>query len=285
VNPGLLNFSLSLKYPLLAISCCGLLIVDALAASPSFDCRRVKVGSIEELVCKDGRLAALDRSLAEVYAAATQTAVNEHPPMLRAEQRGWVKGRNECWKSSDQRACVEDSYRLRIAELQARYRLIPEAATVRYLCDGDARNQVTATFFHTDPPTLIAERGDSVSLMYLQPSASGTRYQGRNEVIWEHHDEALITWGYGAAEMHCQKTPMNRYPPSPGSEAWTQAVERVVGTSDNAGHGPDFGSKEWMYTVSRKLGVYDSQGHGPELGSEEWHVAVHRLVFHCEPVR
>ncbi|WP_371263928.1 MliC family protein [Nitrosomonas sp. Nm58] len=42
------------------------------------------------------------------------------------------------------------------------------------------------TFFQTDPPTLIAERGDQVSLMYLQPSASGSKYQGRNESLWEH---------------------------------------------------------------------------------------------------
>lgn len=52
---------------------------------------------------------------------------------------------------------------------------------------------------------MIAEHGDSVSLMYQQPSASGTRYQGRNESLWEHQGEASITWGYGAPEMHCKK--------------------------------------------------------------------------------
>jgi len=49
-----------------------------------------------------------------------------------------------------------------------------------------------------------AERGDSVSLMYQQPSASGARYQGRNETFWEHQGVAAITWGYGAPEMHCK---------------------------------------------------------------------------------
>ena len=61
------------------------------------------------------------------------------------------------------------------------------------------------TFFQTDPPTLIAERGDQVSLMYLQPSASGSKYQGRNESFWEHQNEARVTWGYGSPAMHCQK--------------------------------------------------------------------------------
>jgi hypothetical protein len=83
--------------------------------------------------------------------------------------------------------------------------------------------------------------------------------------------------------MRCQKTPMELSTPLPGSVQWIQEVERLVGTSDNVGHGPDIGSEEWMYTVSRKLDVYDSQGHGPDLGSDEWQDAVHRLVFHSEP--
>ena len=280
---GLLNLTSNLKYTLLTISCCWLFTNDAVAANPSFDCRQVSMGSIEDLVCKDDGLATLDNKLAEVYATATRKAVNEHPPMLKAEQRGWIKGRNDCWKSADRHKCVENSYRLRIAELQARYRLIPVTGTVRYVCNGEPANEVIATFFQTDPPTLIAERGDRVSMMYLQPSGSGAKYQGRNETFWEHHGEALITWGYGAPEMRCQKTLMELSTPLPGSVKWIKEVERLVGTSDNVGHGPDIGSEEWMYTVSRKLGVYDSQGHGPDLGSDEWQDAVHRLVFHSEP--
>ena len=44
-----------------------------------------------------------------------------------------------------------------------------------------------------------------VSLMYLQKSGSGTKYQGRNESLWEHQGEAAITWGYGSKEMKCKK--------------------------------------------------------------------------------
>jgi uncharacterized protein len=177
---------------------------SALAAGPSFDCGSVEAGSIEEMVCKDAGLAALDRKLAEVYAAASQKTVSEQPPVLKAEQRGWIKGRNDCWKSSDRRACVEENYRHRIAELQARYRLVMGKGPVTYACDGDPRNEVVVTFFPTDPPTLIAERGDQVSLMYLQPSGSGAKYLGRNESLWEHHGEAVITWGYGSPEMRCK---------------------------------------------------------------------------------
>lgn len=174
------------------------------ATGPSFDRSKVAPGSIEELVCSDAALSALDRKLSAVYAAASKKAHNEHPPVLKAEERGWVKGRDDCWKREDKRQCVEDEYNHRIVELQARYRLVPATGPVRYVCDGDPRNEVLATFFKTEPPTLIAERGDSRSLMILQPSGSGAKYQGRNESLWEHHGSAEIIWGDGATPMQCQ---------------------------------------------------------------------------------
>ena len=177
----------------------------ALAAGPSFDCSKAQKGSIEELICKDEGLSMLDRKMATVYAEAAKKAINEHPPVLKAEQRGWIKGRNDCWKSQDKRKCIEESYRRRIAELQALYRLVPANGPFWYSCDGDPRNEVVVTFFTTDPPTLEAERGDSVSLMFLQPSSSGSKYQGRNESLWEHQGEVRIVWGYGSPEMRCSK--------------------------------------------------------------------------------
>ena len=175
----------------------------ASAAEPSFDCTRAEAGRIEEMICNDDGLAMLHRQLTEVYRQAEGIARNEHPPVLGAEQRGWVKGRDECWKSEDERGCVEAAYRLRIAALQARYRLAEFTGPVFYECDGDPRNEVVATFFRTEPPTLIAERGDQVSLMYLQRSASGSKYQGRNEMLWTKGSEALVTWGYEAPGMRC----------------------------------------------------------------------------------
>ena len=179
----------------------------AKTTGPSFACDKVRAGSIEAMICSDQALSALDRKLSGVYAAASSKAKNEHPPLLKAEQRGWIKGRNDCWKAGDTRGCVLDEYDRRIAELQARYRLVSGSGPVRFICDDSPVSEVLATFFRTDPPTLIAERGDSVSLMYLQPSGSGTRYQGRNESFWEHQGEAAIIWGYGAPEMRCRKAP------------------------------------------------------------------------------
>ena len=179
----------------------------ALGQPPAFDCGRVDAGSIEDLICKDRQLAALDRKLADVYTQALMQAAAPHAPILKAEQVGWIKGRNECCKSDDEKQCVENNYKTRIAELQARYRLIPGTGPMTYTCGGTPADNVVVTFFRTDPPTLIAERGESVALMYLQPSGSGARYQGQNESFWEHHGQAVVTWGDGAPEINCQKRP------------------------------------------------------------------------------
>lgn len=176
-------------------------------ASPSFDCSQVEAGSIEALVCSDKGLARLDRQLQEVYRAATAKASREQPPTLRAEQVGWIKGRNDCWKSDDRRRCVADEYSRRIVELQARYQLVSARGPVYFFCDGNPANELVVTYYQTQPPTLMAERGDSTALMYRQPSASGSRYEGGNNQFWEHQGEARVVWGYGAKPMTCLQRP------------------------------------------------------------------------------
>jgi uncharacterized protein len=171
--------------------------------APSFDCRKVGAQSIPRLVCGDASLARLDRQLAAVYAEASKKAATQRPNLLKAEQRGWVKGRDDCWKSNDKPACVREAYVQRIVELQARYRLVEASAPVRYACDGDARNELVATFFKTEPASLIAERGDSSSLMVAEPAASGARFVGRNESLSEQQGVAAVVWGYGATPMRC----------------------------------------------------------------------------------
>ncbi|GLK91015.1 MliC family protein [Pseudomonas turukhanskensis] len=178
-------------------------LFSGLTQAASFDCSKAAAGSIEELVCKTPALSAQDDQLAKVYKQAQAKAKNEKPPTLKAEQRGWLKGRDECWKADDKPQCVADEYQRRIAELQARYQLVAGKGPVRFVCDNQPAKQVIATFYATEPPTLIAELGDSTSLMYAQPAASGSKYQGRNESLWEHEGGATVVWGYEAPEMKC----------------------------------------------------------------------------------
>ncbi len=88
--------------------------------TPSFDCSKA-AGQVEESICSDPKLAALDVDLARLYAAASAQADGQELKTLRAYQRGWIKGRNECWKAIGVsiRECVEASYRKRIGELRS----------------------------------------------------------------------------------------------------------------------------------------------------------------------
>ena len=117
----------------------------AQAAGPSFDCGNVKKGSVEGLGCQDPTLAAGDRKLAEVYAAAAKegqrASTGTQGRAARLDQRA-----RRVLEERGQAHCVLQSYRLRAAELQARYRLLPPIGAT-YVCDGQPGDEVTATFF------------------------------------------------------------------------------------------------------------------------------------------
>lgn len=180
-------------------------------------CRKPpEAGSIEQLVCQHARLRLLDVQVAALYGAAQKKAVNEHPPVLAAEQHGWRRGRNECWKagpdaqSATDRAarlnCVRESYERRILELQVRYQLVPANKPLAWRC-SDGSEVIVRHFPSTKPPSLMAERGDQTSLMTQAAAASGTRYVGRNESFWEHQGEARVVWGWQAPEIVCKPAP------------------------------------------------------------------------------
>lgn len=187
-----------------ALSLLALAAGSASAARPSYDCTRKLQSTVEEQICADEKLAALDRKLAEVFKAAQGKSKGKSGSTLKAEQIGWIKGRNECWKSPIQQQCITDNYEQRIAELQARFSLVAATASVEYVCDGDSV-PVSASFFATEPPSVLARRGDDSQTLLSVPSASGSRYEGRNVSLYEHQGEALITWGPDGSERNCRK--------------------------------------------------------------------------------
>ncbi len=187
----------------------GLFLMTGTAAAqegPAFDCR--KAGrEVELIICKDPALAALDRKVAAIYAAAQAKATAQGKAasdMLKTEQRGWVKGRNACWTADDKRLCIQEDYVWRIAELQATFDLVPGTAPVRFTCAGNPAGDITIRFFQTEPASALAQRGDQTSLMLAAPSGSGARYEGRNESFWEHQGVARVTWGDAAREETCR---------------------------------------------------------------------------------
>ena len=165
--------------------------------APSFDCS--KAGhDIEDLICADAELATLDRRLAQAYAEALKNYPTDELKTLKAFQRGWIKGRNDCWKAADKRDCVDYAYRSRITELEisAGNLVVPEP--VNYVCDGGPYDYLTAIFYQQALlPAVVLTRvggpdGDSQVIAFIQPSGSGAKYAGGNTLFWEHHDEATL---------------------------------------------------------------------------------------------
>ncbi len=177
----------------------------ALAEGPTFNCAKAQ-GEVEKLICSDAALAALDRRLDAVYKAASAKATGKLATQLREEQRGWVKGRNDCWKANGQetwitatwtvntvQGCVDAQYRLRTSELQAVWRLLPPK-TVAYACQNNPADEVVANFFETDPATIRLERGDRTKTLWRVGAASDGKYEGQNVSVVHQGSELKVSW-------------------------------------------------------------------------------------------
>jgi uncharacterized protein len=171
-------------------------------ASPSFDCAKAS-GEVEELICKDAGLAALDRKLAGVYENASKNWPADIASGQKVLQRGWIKGRNDCWKAEDKRDCVEYSYRTRIVELQIQSGQLEAPTPVGYVCKGEEGKPFFAAFYQqTDPAIAVVTFGDDQVILFLEPAGSGAKYVAPNVELWEHHGEAKVDW-YGT-ELQCK---------------------------------------------------------------------------------
>ena len=164
------------------------------AVAPSFDCAN-STNEIEKLVCADPELATADVRLAEVYDKELNRPETVKPAMA-ATQRGWVKGRDDCWKEEDKRRCVLEAYWTRLAELQINS---PETTTPTPLemrCDDNSQ-PVSASFYNGfDPPALVLTVGNDQAILFSEPSASGSKYGRSGAEFWEHQGEAKIDF-YG----------------------------------------------------------------------------------------
>jgi len=179
----------------------------AVAASddgPSFDCAAAD-GSVEEMICTDPELAALDRQLAEVYGQSVAAIEALDAPgnalaELRTYQRGWIKGRNECWKANDQRGCVVAEYEQRIATLQTEWSLVPHGEPVFYTCNDNPADEIVATFYDAALPTVRLERGDTTEVGLQRPAASGARFEAPFGIVfWIKGQEAQVDWPQGTS--------------------------------------------------------------------------------------
>lgn len=157
-------------------------------AQPSFDCSQA-TAAFAQLVCQDPALAALDRQLADTFGEAMAKSADKD--RLQAEQRGWIKGRDDCWKADDKTACARDAYVMRIVDLRIQHGLAAAPTTVTFRCD-DSSKPFTATFHNDEPRAAVLTWGDDRAVVPAAISASGARYATQGIEFWEHQGEAKV---------------------------------------------------------------------------------------------
>ncbi|MDR6265645.1 MliC family protein [Roseobacter sp. N2S] len=163
---------------------------------PSFDCAAAET-TAEKLICQDPELAALDQLVADRYKAAItvirglDSGAKSAEEALHSYQRGWIGGRDDCWKTDDPRDCVAWNYKRREGQLVAQYLLETPSSTATWHCGDSPANEVETQFFDTAMPSVRIERGDRVTVGALTPAASGARYDADfGQFIWIKGDEA-----------------------------------------------------------------------------------------------
>lgn len=180
------------------------------AAAPSFDCAKAE-STVEEAICASDQLAALDQEVTRLYRLATKTPDIDPARLndLKAFQRGWIKGRDECWKSSlDLDVCIAQSYAFRIAELRtefshARSEDGASDGPYPYVCEG--LNYPLSVAFIDAPELMVAVTAKDLSFaLPVTRAASGVRYSDETTTFWLKGDDALYTTAEGET-LECRK--------------------------------------------------------------------------------
>jgi uncharacterized protein len=172
----------------------------ASAAVASFECDKAR-GPVEEAICDEPELAALDSKLVDVYVAATKAANVEQKNRLAAEQQGWLAERDRCAGSAERVACVREKYANRIADLQAQFGLVRSRGPFRLACSKDPGDILVAQYYETDPPSARFTYDGRGATAFVVRTGSGSRYEGPYVSYWERQGEASVVW-YGRT-MKC----------------------------------------------------------------------------------
>lgn len=134
--------------------------VEPQTPGPSFDCALAR-GQIEPTICRDPRLAAADRLMAQFYANAKISALGSGPSAQPGEQRKWLRERQDCAKPAPQvwtrEECLLNAYDRRNREL----------AVANLFTNPDLS---LATLKRLDPP--FAPLLEAILLYASQPVAS-----------------------------------------------------------------------------------------------------------------
>lgn len=186
----------------------------ALAADPSFDCAKAQ-SDAEQAVCNSDALAELDVEATRLYRLAAADVSGARLNELKAMQRGWIKGRDECWKSTlGLDSCVANEYAFRIMDLRTGYANArsEDSAGISIgpqvlACDGfDAA--IGVVFVNSSAPIAVLKWRDMAVALPSVPSGSGAKYAsdaflGGVSSLFTKGDEALFM-PPGDTELKCR---------------------------------------------------------------------------------
>ena len=93
-------------------------VVIKTKVSPSFDCAKAKPGSIDVEICASPELSQLDRDMDDDYMRAMAETPRAVWPDILAEQREFIRSRNQCMGSKKERHhCIAFAYESRLQRL------------------------------------------------------------------------------------------------------------------------------------------------------------------------
>ena len=199
----------TLAFSILFLSCS----VNATdAVSPAFDCQKAK-SQVEVLICQDNQLAKLDMQINATYQKVINQISSEEIANVKAFQRGWIKGRDDCWKAEQIKQCVQSSYETRLTELQIAAGEFEVPEPIQYECGLEANDTLTkvTAYFYNDtaiPAAMLtvsptSDYINATNLALLTRTASGAKYQGQNFSFWTHQGEATLSQ-YAQADLNCK---------------------------------------------------------------------------------
>lgn len=89
--------------------------------------------------------------------------------------------------------------------LHEKYQSANKRGPFAFHCNDDLPQPLVATFYETQPATVILERDLEALELHQVPAASGSKYEATGALFWEHQGEARVVWSYNTPEFVCKK--------------------------------------------------------------------------------
>jgi uncharacterized protein len=170
-------------------------------------CIGIRPDTLEGLICSDRELLRLDRQLTWNYRRAFDALDYLRQLDLTDLDLRRQRERLRCWHVPDQRQCLADDYRRRIAELQALYSLLPVDGAYWLICSDRARTRLSATFYPSNPASLRIEFDGKPQVLLRETAASGLLYRSEQLQFHQQDQQIRLRWPGSAGEQDCRLNP------------------------------------------------------------------------------